>query len=246
MKNQPLRSSETFDDSFKEEFIAMMAHEMKNTLSSIVSFSEILLVEKLGKLNARQKVRLQHILDGSVRLNSLINDVLDFQKLGLGRLSIDKRKYDLEELCQESVFEVSVIADSKNITINANVDQVQIYCDYFRILQVLNNLLNNSVKFSHDNSTIELHAASDGNNILFEVIDHGVGIKKDDLNSVFEKFKQSDITHALQREGSGLGLPICKGIIELHGGTIWIDSIYGKGTTLSFTIPNQKTISSKK
>jgi len=246
MRNRPFRSSETFDSSFKEEFIAMMAHEMKNTLSSIVSFSEILLVEKLGKLNARQKVRLQHILDGSVRLNSLINDVLDFQKLGLGRLSIDKRKYDLEELCQESVFEISVIADSKNITINANVDQVQIYCDYFRILQVLNNLLNNSVKFSHDNSTIELHAASDGNNILFQVVDHGVGIKKDDLNSVFEKFKQSDISHTLQREGSGLGLPICKGIIELHGGEIWIDSIYGKGTTLSFTIPNQKTISSKK
>ena len=101
------------DYSLREEFIAVMAHEMKNTLSSIVSFSEILLSEKLGKLNDRQKVRLQHILDGGSRLNSMIIDVLDFQKIGLGQLRIQKKKYELEEICQEAILDISTLSDSK-------------------------------------------------------------------------------------------------------------------------------------
>lgn len=234
------------DYSLREEFIAVMAHEMKNTLSSIVSFSEILLSEKLGKLNDRQKVRLQHILDGGSRLNSMIIDVLDFQKIGLGQLRIEKKKYELEEVCQEAILDISTLADSKNITVNAHVDQVEIYCDYFRVLQVLNNILNNSIKFSEVNSTITLNAFSDGSGVLFEVIDEGVGIKESDLNKVFQKFKQSDVTRSLEKEGSGLGLAICKGIIELHGGKVWIESNVGRGTKVSFTIPGRKIFSTKK
>ncbi|KAG2473168.1 MAG: putative Histidine kinase [Nitrosopumilales archaeon] len=233
------------DYSLREEFIAVMAHEMKNTLSSIVSFSEILLSQKLGKLNDRQKVRLQHILDGGSRLNSMIIDVLDFQKIGLGQLRIEKKKYELEEVCQEAILDISSLSDSKNITVNAHVDQVEIYCDYFRILQVLNNILNNGIKFSDTGSTITLNAFSDGNGILFEVVDEGVGIKESDLNKVFQKFKQSDVTRSLEKEGSGLGLAICKGIVELHGGKIWIESNVGKGTKVSFTVPGRKVFSTK-
>jgi len=229
----------------KDEFVAVMAHEMKNTLSSMVSFSEILLNEKLGPVNDRQKVRLQHIHDGSMRLNALINDVLDFQKLGLGRIRIEKKKYELEEICQEAILDISSKAETKNITVTADIDQVEIYCDYFRVLQVLNNLLINAVKFSNDSSEIKLNAYSDGKVVLFEVVDNGIGVKKSDLETVFEKFKQVDISRTFEKEGSGLGLAICKGIVELHGGKIWIESTIGRGTKLSFTIPNRRTFSSR-
>ncbi len=235
------------ESEFKNEYIAMMAHEMKNTLSSIVSFSDILLNEKFGKLNDRQKVRMHKIHDSSVHLNKLINDVLDFEKLGLGKLSVDKRSYDLGDICKEAVFDISTISDEKNIIIHANIDQIKIYCDYFRILQVLNNLFNNAVKFSENNSEIILNATSDGKNILFEVIDQGIGIKQSQLENVFKTFQQLDEgKNRLQRGGSGLGLAICKGIIEIHGGKIWIESDYKNGTKVLFTIPNRQVFSNKK
>ena len=170
---------------------------------------------------------------------------IKFQKIGLGQLRIEKKKYELEEVCQEAILDISTLSDSKNITVNAHVDQVEIYCDYFRILQVLNNILNNGIKFSDTGSSINLNAFSDGNGILFEVVDDGVGIKESDLNEVFHKCKQSDVTRSLEKEGSGLGLAICKGIIELHGGKIWIESNVAKGTKVSFTIPGRKVFSTK-
>ncbi len=225
------------DETFKEEFIAMIAHEMKNVLSPITSYSSLLLNEKFGSLNDTQKERLTIIYDSSTRLNKLVKDVLDFQKIGLGQLKILKKENELENLCKDAVLEVSVISDLKNIKINSNVDSTIIKCDYDRILQVLNNLINNAIKHSPMDSIIILNAVIDGKNILFEVIDHGKGIKKIDLPRVFKKFEQAERGKSLQTEGSGLGLAICKGLVKLHDGAIWIESTYNKGTKASFTIP---------
>ena len=230
---------------FKDEFIAMMAHEMKNTLASITSFSGILLNERFGPLNDSQKDRLGRIYDGAYRLNNLVRDVLDFQKIGLGQIKIEKEQYELEDLCKEAVLETTSLAELKNITIHANVDSVKIYCDYNRILQVLNNLLNNAIKFSKPNSNIILKAISDGKNILFDIIDHGTGIRKAEQPRVFNKFEQLKTGRNLEQEGSGLGLAICKGLVELHGGKIWLESTYGKGSKFTFTVPGRRIFSSR-
>ncbi|MBI2006185.1 MAG: HAMP domain-containing histidine kinase [Nitrosopumilales archaeon] len=229
---------------FKDEFITMMAHEMKNTLSTITSFSGMLLDERTGKVNESQKTRLLHIHDSAMRLNNLIRDVLDFQKIGLGQVRIEKNHYQLENLCKEATLAMSDTIDLKNITINAHVDSVTIYCDYNRILQVLDNLLNNAIKFSKPHDVITLNAKSDGKSVLFEVIDTGIGIKKKDQPKIFNKFEQLSSGINLQG-GSGLGLAISKGLVELHGGKIWFESTFGKGTTFFFTIPNRLSFSSQ-
>jgi signal transduction histidine kinase len=230
---------------FKDEFIAMMAHEMKNTLSAITSFSGILLDERLGTVNEGQKTRLVHIHDSAMRLNNLIRDVLDFQKIGLGQVRIEKEHHQLENLCKEAIMATSSNADLKNITINAHVDSVTIYCDYNKVLQVLDNLLNNAIKFSKLGDVITLNARSDGKSVLFEVADTGIGIKKKDQHKVFNKFEQLSSGTGLQQGGSGLGLAICKGLVELHGGKIWFESNLGKGTKFFFIIPNRLSFSSK-
>jgi len=177
----------------------------------------------------------------------LITDVLDFQKIGLGQIKIEKQDYLLENLSKEAVMECTTFADPKNITINAKVDSVNIYCDYGRILQVLVNVIKNATKFSDENSSVTLHAKSDGSSILFEVIDTGVGIKKEDQGKIFQKFEQLETGFTNSSDtGSGLGLAISKGLVELHGGKIWIESEYGKGTKVSFTTPNRIIFSSKK
>ena len=230
---------------FKDEFIAMMAHEMKNTLSTITSFSGMLIDEKIGTLNEPQKTRLSHIHDSAMRLSNLIRDVLDFQKIGLGQVRIEKNHYDLENLCKEATLATSSFADLKNITINAHVDSVTIYCDYNRILQVLDNLLNNAIKFSKPHDVITLNAKSDGKSVLFEVADTGIGIKKKEMSKIFNKFEQLSSGINLQQGGSGLGLAISKGLVELHGGKIWFESTFGKGTKFFFTIPNRLSFSSR-
>lgn len=229
---------------FKDEFIATMAHEMKNTLSTITSFSGILLDEKIGTVNEQQKTRLLHIHDSAMRLNNLIRDVLDFQKIGLGQVRIEKDHYELENLCKEVTLAMSSVADLKNITINAQVDSVTIYCDYNRILQILDNLLNNAIKFSKPHDVITLNAKSDGKSVLFEVVDTGIGIKKKEQSKIFNKFEQLSSGTNLQG-GSGLGLAISKGLVELHGGKIWFESTFGKGTKFFFTIPNRLSFSSR-
>jgi signal transduction histidine kinase len=230
---------------FKDEFITMMAHEMKNTLSTITSFSGILLDERTGTVNESQKTRLLHIHDSAMRLSNLIRDVLDFQKIGLGQVRIEKNYYDLEDLCKEVTLAMTSVADLKSITINAQVDSVKIYCDYNRILQVLDNLLNNAIKFSKLHDVITLNAKSDGKSVLFEVVDSGIGIKKKEQSKIFNKFEQLNSGIDLQQGGSGLGLAISKGLVELHGGKIWFESTFGKGTKFFFTIPNRLSFSSQ-
>ena len=230
---------------FKDEFITMMAHEMKNTLSTITSFSGILLDERTGKVNESQKTRLVHIHDSAMRLSNLIRDVLDFQKIGLGQVRIEKNHYDLEDLCKEVTLAMSSVADLKSITINAQVDSVKIYCDYNRILQVLDNLLNNAIKFSKLHGVVTLNVKSDGKSVLFEVADSGIGIKKKEQPKIFNKFEQLSSGINLQQGGSGLGLAISKGLVELHGGKIWFESTFGKGTKFFFTIPNRLSFSSR-
>ncbi len=234
------------EQKFKDEFIAMMAHEMKNTLSSITSFSGILLDEKIGKINESQKTRLGHIHDSAMRLSNLIRDVLDFQKIGLGQVRIEKKHYDLESLCKDAVLSVTELADSKSIMVKAHIDSVKIYCDYNRILQVLDNLLNNAIKFSNSREVVTLNAISDGKSVLFEVVDRGIGIKKKDQSKVFNKFEQFKTGQSLQHGGSGLGLAISKGLVELHGGKIWLESTFGKETKFFFTVPSRLSFSSQK
>lgn len=229
---------------FRDEFIAQMAHEIKNNLSVMTSLSGVLLTEKLGSLNQNQKERIQHIYSIAMQVNNLVKDVVSYQRLGLGKNQLDKQQYKIEELCKDVMIEIDPFSTLKKVTVDVNIDAVTIFCDYNRILEVLLNLLLNAIKFSNPNTKVSLNVSSDGQNILFEVIDHGIGINDSEQEKIFDIFYQVKKTQA-DIFGSGLGLAICKTIVESHGGTIWFKSKIGKGSTFSFTIPQRKQFITK-
>lgn len=226
---------------FRDEFIAQMAHEIKNNLSIINSTTGILLTENLGRLNNKQKDRINHISTMTMRLSNLIKTVVAYQRLGLNQLHLYIQEYKVDELCKNAIIEVTPFALSQKIKIDAKTDDVTIFCDYNKVLEILVNLLLNAIKFSNAKTTVSLNASSDGTNILFDVIDNGIGIHESEQHHIFDmshQFKkvQADIF------GSGVGLAICKTLVEAHGGKIWVKSKVGKGSIFSFTIPQRKKL----
>jgi signal transduction histidine kinase len=237
MKNKDLLEQQ----KFRDEFIAQMAHEIKNNLSIMTSLSGVLLSEKLGSINQNQKERIQRIYSMAMQVNSLVKDVVSYQRLGLEQIHLDKQHYKIDELCKDALIKIEPFSISRKVTVNANIDPVRIFCDYNKILEVLVNLLLNAIKFSNPNTAVTLSASSDGQNILFEVIDQGIGIQESEQEKIFDMFYQVKKTQA-DVFGSGLGLAICKTLVESHGGKIWVRSKIGEGSTFSFTIPQRKKL----
>lgn len=222
----------------KEEFAAMISHELKTPLVPIQGYSELLLKGRLGELNEMQKKSAKTIFDNAARLSRLIQDILDVRKMELGRLNLDIRNANAKEIIGQCLTAFKTTAQSKNITLVDNSQDIPIQCDPERIIQVLNNLLSNAFKFvPQENGKIELGAKTDNHSVIFSVKDNGIGIPKDKQDSLFKKFYQVDTTLGRKAGGSGLGLVICKGIIESHKGKIWIESEPGKGTIIYFSIP---------
>ena len=227
----------------KDEFLAMVTHELKTPLVPIQGYSDILLGEHLGPLNATQKERLKIISSSATTLLQLISDLLDAQKLELGQLRIKKEKNNLKETIEKTILGMhpQAIADDISLTFTQKKDVYAFYDDD-RLKQVLTNLIKNSLKAtSPKTGKVEVRLEEKNNEVVVSVIDNGRGIPPDAKAQIFKKFYQADTTSTREKGGSGLGLSICKGIVEAHGGTIWMESEISKGTTFSFTIPKTET-----
>ncbi|MCH7648331.1 MAG: type IV pili methyl-accepting chemotaxis transducer N-terminal domain-containing protein [Thaumarchaeota archaeon] len=230
-------------DIAKDEFLAMITHELKTPLVPIQGYSDILLSEHLGKLNPKQKERLSIIKSSSTSLLDLISDLLDAQKLELGQLRMIKSDNSIKNTIEKAVESLKPQAVEKNVKIISNSSNIIILHDSERITQVLTNLIKNSltaVKSKTGVITIELQDLP--SEIIINVKDNGMGIPDDKQKDLFKKFYQVDASLTRERGGSGLGLAICKGIVENHGGKIWLESTLNVGSTFSFSIP--KTSSS--
>jgi len=225
-------------DIAKDEFLAMITHELKTPLVPIQGYSDILLSEHLGKLNEKQKERISIIKSSSESLLSIISDLLDAQKLELGQLSMIKENTNIKQTIDKAIELLKPEAEQNNIEIFSNAVDLKIKHDQERIGQVMTNLIKNSlIAIKTKPGKIEIIMEDLPTEIKISVKDNGIGIPQEKQKELFKKFYQVDATLTRERGGSGLGLAICKGIIENHKGQISMQSIPNQGSTFSFTIP---------
>ena len=229
----------------KDEFLAMITHELKTPLVPIQGYADILLGGHLGELNKSQKERVEIIKSSSESLLELISDLLDAQKLELGQLKIKAQVNNLKSTLDKVIAAMApqAISDQVELTHNLKGDGYALY-DEERIQQVLANLIKNSIRAVQPKTgKVEVLVEDYKNDYKIYVRDNGKGIPKTAMDKIFKKFYQADTSTTREKGGSGLGLAICKGIIEAHGSEIQFESELGRGTTFSFILPKtQKSV----
>jgi signal transduction histidine kinase len=238
-------------DRGKEEFMSMVSHELKTPLTPMKLYSQMMLrsTSSIGTLNDKQKKAVTVILNGILKLEVLINDILAVYKLDMGRLTLSKSCVGVEEIISQVFTEFKPLADEHKIDLVVDKrTSGTIECDPQRTIQVLSNLIKNSIDFvPKDNGRIVIRVedeksdSEENRNILFTVEDNGCGISPDKVKNLFKKFYQINTTLTRKHGGTGLGLAISKGIIESHGGRIWLDESYTGGASFKFTLPRKDT-----
>jgi signal transduction histidine kinase len=237
-------------DRVKSEFVATISHELRTPLNSIIGFTKLILNEIDGPLTELQRTDLTAIYTSSQHLLSLVNDVLDFSKIAAGKMELHKEMLDFSEIVVGVLSTTLALVGDKDIELIEEVEEnlPTVYADRVRIRQVILNLMSNAVKFTEGGSItlrarrISEEVGLDGQRrsmpfILCSVTDTGMGIADKDIHIVFEEFRQLDSSSSRQAEGTGLGLPISKRLVEMHGGRLWVESKVGVGSTFSFTLP---------
>lgn len=225
-------------DKLKAEFLAYTSHELKTPLTPVLLQAQMLKEGDFGKLSEEQKKSIDIIIRNMATLNHLIGDVLDVAKIESKSLKIFPIKQHLEKIITESLESLRPMANEKKIKINVDIPHLPaIYFDATRIKQVLDNLLNNAIKFTSENGSISITAERKGMQIIVNVADTGIGISQENITHLFKPFSQVSASYQLKQKGTGLGLVICKGIIDQHGGKIGVNSVLGKGSTFYFTLP---------
>ena len=230
-------------DLLKEEFSTMITHELRTPLSTIIGYGEMLKDPKMGELNKEQENAIDEIRTSSASLENLIGNILTAQKIDLLRLTFNIQKTSVKELLKQAYNRLLPLMSEKQIDFLTSIeDNIIITVDKERMMQIISNLVQNSVDFvPASGGRIEITCSNKNSDVLFSVIDNGSGIPKDKLKNLFTKYYQIDTSIARKHEGSGLGLVICKGIIEGFGGKIWIESEEGKETIIYFTIPKKSS-----
>jgi len=226
-------------DKQKEEFSAMISHELKSFLVPIKGYVDLLLSEKLGALNDGQKERLKIVSSSTEQLRKLISDILDVQKLEMGVLKLQLNECIISDLINDVLVKQRTELEEYKITVTANLMQnVKCSCDKNRIEQVLVNLINNSIDFCPKmDGKIRIDLSVEDDYAKITVTDNGSGIPSDKLEKIFAKFYQVDSSTTREHGGTGIGLSICKGIVDAHGGKIWAESKVGQGATFHILLP---------
>ncbi len=229
-------------DRMKSEFVAVVSHEVRTPLTSIKGSLELLGDERFHVLPPPQKELLHICQANTERLIGLINDILDFSKLEASKFSLSFETFDLGKIVPEAVEHIRSLAGMKGISIDVHVEGSAgvMEADPMRITQVVTNLLGNAIKFSQEKSRIEVWARGTDDEVTVFVRDFGKGINQRDISRLFQRFAQLDTSTTRRAGGTGLGLVISKGIVEQHGGRIWVESGMGKGSTFYFSIPRQR------
>ncbi|MGZ4894923.1 MAG: PAS domain-containing sensor histidine kinase [Candidatus Angelobacter sp.] len=225
-------------NSLKTEFLASMSHELRTPLHTIIGFSELLTEQLEGPLTEKQQRFVSHILQDARHLLELINEILDISKIESGRLELKRESFDFSQIIEEVLGGIRHQAAAKNIAVeNKNSFQRSLYADRLRVKEILYNLLNNAVKFTPEGGRVWLESFGEGDTLHVSVCDTGIGIPAKEHPSIFEKFYQVGDTTGGIREGTGLGLPITKHLVELHGGSISVESRPGEGSRFMLTLP---------
>ena len=225
-------------ERIKADFIATISHEFKTPLTSIMMGTSLLLDEGIGKVNQRQKKLLSTIGEDTELLSALVNNLLHLTKLESGKAIFNIQSFDVEEVILETINKFEEMARSKDIDISYSSLQKlsPAKADQEKVAWVLNNLISNAIKYNVENGTIHIEAYEKYSKLCITVSDTGIGIPKEQLDTIFEKFVRIEQT-AVETSGTGLGLAIAKELVEANGGEIWCESELGKGSTFIFTLP---------
>jgi PAS domain S-box-containing protein len=220
----------------KDTFLSNMSHELRTPLNAILGFSQILMAKPDTSSSA--KMFIEKILISGKNLLSLVNTILDFSKIEAGKMEVHKTSFPLYDLIDEVNILIEPMADKKGLKRSFKIDiGALVYADRQLIKQVMINLFSNAVKFSPENETITLEVSHEINQDVFCISDHGHGIAQEKISTLFDPFVQIREHQNDAIKGTGLGLTIVKKIIELHGGTIWVESTVGKGSRFYFSLP---------
>jgi two-component system, OmpR family, sensor histidine kinase VicK len=245
-------------ERMKDEFIAVVSHELRTPLTSLHSALKILGTGQLGNLSAQGQQMLRIADDNTERLVRLVNNVLDLQRIESGTVKMEKQCCQASYLIIQATETMQAMANQYGITLQPQPGDIPLWVDPDYIIQALTNLLSNAIKFSPPRSTVQItvgyrqrgdrspteQSSRQGTSvhpteILFQVRDQGQGIPLDKLERIFERFQQVDSSDSRRKGGTGLGLTICRKIIEQHGGSLWAESQLGQGSTFSFTLPSE-------
>jgi signal transduction histidine kinase/HAMP domain-containing protein len=233
-------------DRLKSSFLANMSHELRTPLNSILGFADVMLEELDGPLTPNMNNDLHLIHRNGQHLLHLINDVLDMAKIEAGKMNLSPELFRIHETLEETVNITSPLAAEKSFSVSIAEDsdrEVQVFADRTRIRQVMINLVNNAVKFT-EQGEITISVARSDDNVLICVRDTGVGIAPDKLEAVFQEFTQVDTSTTRKAGGTGLGLPISRRLIDMHGGRMWAEStgVPGEGCTFYVELPIESRI----
>jgi signal transduction histidine kinase len=224
-------------DQLKSELLSTVSHELRTPLASIKGYASSLLREDVEWDHDTSREFLQIIDEEADRLTGLIEDLLQMSEIEAGVLRVDKQPAKVAKLAQKVVKKVRPQARNHTISVSTSSDVPETMADPRRIEQVLHNLVVNAIKYSPEGTTVLVRVERRGPDVLVSVRDQGIGIPPEHQDHVFERFYRVDGTLARETRGSGLGLPICRGLVEAHGGKIWVESTANKGSSFYFTVP---------
>jgi PAS domain S-box-containing protein len=218
----------------RDEMVGVVSHDLRNPVAAVKMLSRMMLLAPDGGANPRESIEL--IAQAAEQMDALIRDLLDVNRLDGGKLVISPVPVDPSELLTDSLQTLRPLVEEKVISLDLEIEPAlpKVMADRERIQQALSNLVGNAIKFSPAGSTIVVGARGESDDVIISVLDRGRGIAAEHLPRVFDRYWQSSRT---DRQGAGLGLAIAKGIVEAHGGRIWIESNPGEGTTASFSLP---------
>jgi PAS domain S-box-containing protein len=226
-------------DRIKSEFISLASHQLRTPLSSIKTYSHMLLEGFMGALNEDQIKALESVVDASDRMNQLTDTLLNITRIEAGSMTISKKEVEICSLAEKVIKEQSLDAEAKNIsvTLNAPKKSTLVNTDKFIIKEILTNLLSNAIKYTPDNGKVSIEIKSAKDEVVCRVVDTGIGIPKNAQEQIFDKFYRAPNVAERDTTGTGLGLYLIKSLADRINIPIWFESEEGKGSTFCFSLP---------
>ncbi len=234
-------TAEVEADRAKTEFVSMVSHELRTPMTSIKGYTDLLLMESVGELNDGQEKFLSIVRNNIDRLTMLVDDLLDISRIESGRLELTPQPMSLEDAVGRVVTSMEARADEKGLRLASQLpsDLPPVQADPDRVAQILTNLVGNACQYTSSGGEVAVSAEARDGMVQVVVRDTGIGISPKDRERIFDRFFRADSPEVQGTSGTGLGLPIVKSLVEMHGGEIWVESDLGEGSRFNFTLPTE-------